>query len=286
MTVMVSGDSVLTPDFKTTPYWWEEASPPAAPDSLPAQADVVVVGSGYTGLSASLTLLQAGRQVLVLDAENLGAGASSRNAGSMGRTFRHNFSELAATRGIDFATRVYREVHGAFEFAHNRIESEGIEYPTLVFEGADRSGLITAHETAHQWFYSLVGNDQARQQWNDRALAIAARLERDGLAAVSRSPETRAAGHGSAQALAHAARGMLTQHDPRVIEALPGITVPVLVIVGAQDEPFLGAASYLAAKIPGAVHAVLPGAGHASNLDQPALFNEQVLRFLDQPGLS
>ena len=122
-----AGDSVLTPDFKTTPYWWEEALPPAAPDPLPSQADVVVVGSGYTGLSASLTLLQAGRQVLVLDAENLGAGASSRNAGSMGRTFRHTFSELAETRGIDFATRVYREVHAAFEFAYDRIESEGIK---------------------------------------------------------------------------------------------------------------------------------------------------------------
>jgi glycine/D-amino acid oxidase-like deaminating enzyme len=128
MNGMVSGDSVLTPDFKTTPYWWEESPrPPAAPDPLPAQADVVVVGSGYTGLSASLTLLQAGRQVLVLDAENLGAGASSRNTGSMGRTFRHNFSELAETRGIDFATRVYREVHGAFDFAYSRIESEGIK---------------------------------------------------------------------------------------------------------------------------------------------------------------
>src|SRR5689334_20641933 len=127
MSVMVGGDPVLTPDFKTTPYWWEEANPPAAPDSLPAQADVVVVGSGFTGLSASLTLQQAGRQVLVLDAENLGAGASSRNAGSMGRTFRHDFSELAQTRGIDFATQVYREVHGAFQFAYNRIESEGIK---------------------------------------------------------------------------------------------------------------------------------------------------------------
>jgi len=124
---MAGGDSVLMPDFKTTPYWWEEASPPAAPDPLPSQADVVVVGSGYTGLSASLTLQQAGRQVLVLDAENLGAGASSRNAGSMGRTFRHDFSELAKTRGIDFATQVYREVHGAFQFAYNRIESEGIK---------------------------------------------------------------------------------------------------------------------------------------------------------------
>jgi len=51
------------------------------------------------------------------------------------------------------------------------LESEGIEYPTLVFEGPDRSGLITAHETAHQWFYSLVGNDQARDPWLDEGLA-------------------------------------------------------------------------------------------------------------------
>ena len=77
---MAGGDSVLMPDFKTTPYWWEEASPPAALDPLPAQADVVVVGSGYTGLSASLTLQQAGRQVLGLDAENLGADRSGQRA--------------------------------------------------------------------------------------------------------------------------------------------------------------------------------------------------------------
>jgi hypothetical protein len=51
------------------------------------------------------------------------------------------------------------------------LEREGIEYPTLVFEGPDRSGLITAHETAHQWFYSLVGNDQARDPWLDETLA-------------------------------------------------------------------------------------------------------------------
>jgi len=90
----------LMPDFKTTPYWWEEASPPAALDPLPAQADVVVVGSGYTGLSASLTLQQAGRQVLVLDAENLGAGASSRNAGSNSISPRMARSVMAATRAF------------------------------------------------------------------------------------------------------------------------------------------------------------------------------------------
>jgi pimeloyl-ACP methyl ester carboxylesterase len=126
--------------------------------------------------------------------------------------------------------------------------------------------------------------DEARQQWNDRAAATARRLERDGLSAVRDSPETRAAGPGSAQGLAHAARGMLAQRDARVISSLPDIAVPVLVLVGARDEPFLAAADYLAAKIPGAAAAVIPEAGHASNIDQPELFNQLVLTFLGGLG--
>jgi hypothetical protein len=48
---------------------------------------------------------------------------------------------------------------------------EGIEYPNLIFQGPDRLHLLTAHEVAHQWFYSLVGNNQARDPWLDEGLA-------------------------------------------------------------------------------------------------------------------
>jgi aminopeptidase N len=52
------------------------------------------------------------------------------------------------------------------------LHSTGIEYPTLSFIGASPIlRLIVDHETAHQWFYSLVGNDQARDPWLDEALA-------------------------------------------------------------------------------------------------------------------
>jgi hypothetical protein len=48
----------------------------------------------------------------------------------------------------------------------------GIEYPTLVYVGrSPYARLIIDHETAHQWFYSLVGNDQARDPWLDETLA-------------------------------------------------------------------------------------------------------------------
>jgi hypothetical protein len=47
----------------------------------------------------------------------------------------------------------------------------GIEYPNIVFQGSGSLERATAHEAAHQWFYSLVGNNQARDPWLDESLA-------------------------------------------------------------------------------------------------------------------
>jgi hypothetical protein len=58
---------------------------------------------------------------------------------------------------------------------------EGIEYPTILFEGPDRFGVITPHEVAHQWFYSLVGNNQARDPWLDEGFASWAGAEAGGV---------------------------------------------------------------------------------------------------------
>ena len=87
--------------------------------------------------------------------------------------------------------------------------------------------------------------------------------------------------HRSAQGLAHAARGMLAQVDGHVIDGLASIRVPTLIIVGDRDEPFVGACEYMAKKIPNARLEVIAGAGHSSNLDQPAAFDRVLLDFLD-----
>src|SRR3954466_14939253 len=84
--------------------------------------------------------------------------------------------------------------------------------------------------------------DDARDAWNRRAHETAERFEREGLAVLqSQSRERSGAGHRDASGLARAARGMLTQRDARVIEALPDVRVPALVVVGADDAPFLAA---------------------------------------------
>jgi pimeloyl-ACP methyl ester carboxylesterase len=123
--------------------------------------------------------------------------------------------------------------------------------------------------------------DDAREAWNKRARETGDRFEREGLEVLkSLSPERSSVSHRDACGLARAARGMLTQHDARVIESLPDIEVPSLVVVGADDAPFLAASDYMAAKIPGAKKAVIAAAGHAVNIDQPQAFIDAVLPFL------
>jgi len=124
--------------------------------------------------------------------------------------------------------------------------------------------------------------DEARDAWNKRAFETGDRFEREGLEVLkSLSRERSSVVHRDASGLARAARGMLTQRDAGVIETLPRIKVPALVVVGADDTPFLAASDYMAAKIPGAKKVVIPAAGHAANIDQPQAFIDAVLAFLD-----
>ena len=129
-------------------------------------------------------------------------------------------------------------------------------------------------------------NDEARAAWNKRAAETANTFETAGLASLrSRSREMAMSTHRSSAGLARAARGMLAQRDDRVIKSLPDIKVPTLIIVGADDVSFLAPTDYMAAKIPNARKVVIPHAGHASNLDQPEMFNQTVLEFLHSTHL-
>lgn len=125
-------------------------------------------------------------------------------------------------------------------------------------------------------------NDEARAGWNDMAMKYAGAIERKGAEALGGSPEVRAVEHRDFAGLARAGRGILVQRDGRVMDALPGITVPTLVLVGERDKQFLGGSRYMAERIPGAELHVLADAGHAPNLSQPAAFNATLRAFLER----
>ncbi len=122
-------------------------------------------------------------------------------------------------------------------------------------------------------------NSAGRDRWNEFAESSAAALERDGASALPTSAEARL-GAGDPGALALAARGILVQHDASVIDSLAFINVPTLVLVGEHDTAFRKAADYMVERIPNAELSVIPGAGHAANMDEADAFNESLRGFL------
>ena len=119
---------LFTPDCKLTPYWWDHVPRPVLPNAaLPASADVVVIGSGYTGLSAALETARGGRGTLVLDAEAAGWGCSSRNGGQISTSVKHGFDELARRHGAETATRIIRDGQNSLAWVSDFVAAEGID---------------------------------------------------------------------------------------------------------------------------------------------------------------
>jgi glycine/D-amino acid oxidase-like deaminating enzyme len=141
---MAEDTAMFADDVKFEPYWWEEAPRPAlAERPLPERAEVAIVGSGYTGLSAALTLVRAGREVVVLEAGEAGMGASSRNGGMCGDSLKIDFGTLRRRHGHARAAALVREGQAALEYIAQLIESEQIECAfrrTGRFTGAHKPG--------------------------------------------------------------------------------------------------------------------------------------------------
>ncbi len=122
-------------------------------------------------------------------------------------------------------------------------------------------------------------NPEARAGWNQQAEERARNFEQHGIENLE-MPEAHGNQHQSARGLALAARGILAQHDGLVMDDLPNIRVPALVVVGDRDTAFHGASDYMAKRIPNARKVMLDGAGHMPNLDQPEAFNQGLQAFL------
>lgn len=90
-------------------YWLTTVEMPKADQSraLPDTADVVVVGAGFTGLSAARTLAQKGVRVVVLESETIGWGASSRNGGMVLTGMKLGVNQLISMYGRERAQRMY-----------------------------------------------------------------------------------------------------------------------------------------------------------------------------------
>ena len=89
-------------------YWLTTVAMPAAPAApLAATTDVVIIGAGFTGLSAALALAKLGAKVVLLESETTGWGASSRNGGMVLTGLKLGVNELIAKYGREVTQRMY-----------------------------------------------------------------------------------------------------------------------------------------------------------------------------------
>ncbi|MCP4876270.1 MAG: FAD-binding oxidoreductase [Gammaproteobacteria bacterium] len=120
--------SFCSEDFKSQPYWWDN-TPIAQPElaDLPATTDVLVIGSGYTGLHCALQTAQAGRHTTIIDAEDAGWGCSTRNGGQISGEIKPDYADLSRKYGVDGAFALLQEARNALDWLGDFVAKQGID---------------------------------------------------------------------------------------------------------------------------------------------------------------
>ncbi len=111
-------------------YWLDTLGPSAirTPQSvMPSSVDVAIVGAGYTGLSAARHLARAGANVVVLDREQVGWGASSRNGGQVLAGLKLDPTTLVERYGEARARELFDVGSAAIDRLEALIAQESIE---------------------------------------------------------------------------------------------------------------------------------------------------------------
>mgnify|MGYP006119996555 FL=1 len=122
MTLKLSQDRSDTNDYPNSYYHASQNRDlNLAPLDGSTQADVCIIGGGYTGLSCALQLAKRGYRVILLEARKIGWGASGRNGGQLGSGQRKDQVELTKSFGADTAKRLWELAEDAKALAKQLI---------------------------------------------------------------------------------------------------------------------------------------------------------------------
>ena len=119
----------LNRDYERRPYW-HAAMPPLVDRSsraLPDAVDAVVIGGGYTGIAAARKLALQGANTILLEANTLGWGASTRNGGIAHPGFKWGPDTLVKRHGRELAHALYAETVQATDLVAGLVRDQGID---------------------------------------------------------------------------------------------------------------------------------------------------------------
>ncbi len=109
-------------------YWLDTCEMPKGSEGpLPERADVAVIGAGFTGLSAARTLARLGARVVVLEAETIGWGASSRNGGMVLTGMKLSTEVLKKRYGFEATKRMYEASLASMDCVEQLVQEEQID---------------------------------------------------------------------------------------------------------------------------------------------------------------
>jgi len=148
--------------------WADTAEPlPAFPKLAgEVKADVVIIGAGYTGLSAAHHIAKSGLSPVVLEANHPGWGASGRNGGVITAKFRLSFRDIDAAHGRAMARRMYEIAHESIEMVDELVSEFGIESARLTRSGqvkaAHNHATLKAAIDEAKWMKREMGDTEVR----------------------------------------------------------------------------------------------------------------------------
>ncbi len=158
-------------DWKNTSYWLDgQPSLAGLSQTIIPDVDVLIVGSGYTGLHAAIQILRGGRKVMIIDAGDPGFGCSTRNGGQISTSIKPSQAKLTRKFGARQATAIRQEGETALDWIEDFIRREKIDC------GFERCGRFhAAHSEAH--FQTLAKDAEALSKLENIAATIIPKAE-------------------------------------------------------------------------------------------------------------